>query len=203
MTSSKTNDRMCPKCNRRKAGGRRIHCATCHAILRSEGVKDKRVTLAIRHKQYLRWREQGLSYQQMADKWGVTRGYVKNVVLRFRSAGYPMPAKMPRQPSVPHGGGKAGIRDCPCEPCTTKRKEYSHNWYITNRDRLKLTEEPTEAPLVRVYRNPRTNHGEGSRGIEGCFCELCVQRRKDYHREWNASRRGKNKNKNASVAQSG
>lgn len=40
------------------------------------------------------------------------------------------------QRAVPHGGGVKGRRNCPCEPCIVKRREYNRDLYARKvRDR--------------------------------------------------------------------
>lgn len=37
-------------------------------------------------------------------------------------------AKSAQECSVPHGGGASGKKNCPCEPCRSRKREYMRNW---------------------------------------------------------------------------
>ena len=186
------SDRLCPNCQRRRMVARATLCNVCITILRLEGKHPKRASFLERFKEYCRWFDKGLTHEAIAEKMGLSRGYVNNIPRRAREKGYDVPErqKPQRKDANKHGGGSVGKTGCDQPCCTEVRSEYKSNWYNENRKQRGVT-----------YAKPRMGHGEGSRGIAGCKCELCRQRRIDYKRDWIAKR--KEKEKLASVAQPG
>lgn len=85
--------------------------------------------------------------------------------------------------AVPHGGGVSGRRNCPCEPCKEKKKEYMREY--NSRYRIVKT---GRSESQNIYGGPGrygtvTEHGAGTRGIKGCKCDLCRGRYNEYMRD--------------------
>lgn len=183
-------DKLCPHCQRRRRAGRTKYCDVCIALLRAEGKHPKRVSFVERYREYCRWFAKGLTHEDIAEKMGLSVGYIGNFASRARKLGYEPPTRPrpERKDANPHGGGKIGRSNCKEECCLPLRREYKRNWLAANKKKQE-----------KVYANPRMGHGEGSRGVAGCNCDLCKQRRTAYKREWDAARKARL----ASVAQPG
>ena len=47
-------------------------------------------------------------------------------------------ARTAKQQGVPHGGGLSGKKNCPCEPCKTRKAKYMREYHNQRRKRLLL-----------------------------------------------------------------
>lgn len=76
-------------------------------------------------------------------------------------------------PSVEHGGGLSGKKNCPCALCRARRRSYD-----AARHRHQYQPHP-------VDKTP-PEHGDRRRYQAGCHCELCIEAQRLYMQQYRA-----------------
>lgn len=90
-------------------------------------------------------------------------------------------AKSREEQSVPHGGGVSGKKNCPCEPCTAKRREYARSYKAAMSG--KHLSPKRKSPLERLQELHGTRKGyliERRLGLD--TCDACRAANSEYTR---------------------
>lgn len=183
-------EQLCTHCKRRKRHKKFEQCMPCRKILIQDGVikPAKRVPFLKRLEQYKTRLETGMGPQEIADDLDISLGYLQNLVTRARKLGHEVPT-LPSgsQPIKVHGQGTRGIAGCKCELCRGRRKQYRdglNRIEKTRKTQKQVVSTPMSSPPKTASALARVGHGEGSRGVAGCYCDLCTKVRLDYRRNW-------------------
>ena len=93
--------------------------------------------------------------------------------------------KTREEQSVPHGGGKAGKKNCPCDPCTVKRREYARGYKATRSGKpLSPKRKPPQERLKELHGTRKGYMIERRLGLDPC--DECRTANSEYTRDLKA-----------------